>query len=42
MVGEKLPKGKETKKHNSTPAEAAKTNAKGDKKAPVNVKKPTC
>lgn len=33
MVGEKLPKGKETPKHNLTPAEAAKTNAKGDKAA---------
>ena len=33
MVGEKLPTGKVTPKHNKTPAEAAKTNAKGDRAA---------
>ena len=31
MVGEKLPKGKEMKKHNATPAEAAHTNGKKDR-----------
>lgn len=31
MAGEKLPKGKVTPKAPATPAQAAKTNAKGDK-----------
>ena len=45
MAGEKLPIGRVTPKAPKTPAQAAKTNAKGDKaaaKIPTAGRKPGC